>query len=393
MKVLILTAVPFPNGMAATNRIKCYAKALAEQGVDCKVLCFRRSDIKTNTTKEGREDGVEFKYVGRNSIRSKGWKGRLEDLIDHLHLLLSLLLTVNKNTVVFSYGSTLHFGNMLIMVTHLKGGTFVRDLVEIPNVVLNDTPKQKRIREKELKCQFPRYDGVIAISTALKEMAEVYINKPNAVLQVPILVDYEKYYLEDQSEVAEKSFIFHSGTLTDQKDGITGMIEAFGKAVNSIDTPIYFYSTGYIEKSPQREEIKGIIEKYGIEDNVRFLGYLSDKELQEYMKKASLVIINKYKTEQNIYCFSTKLGEYMAAGIPVIITNVGEAMNWLIDGADARIVETENNDALATAIIELIDNKGLRKRIGERGRETCKRSFDYHNYGKPIRDFFQSLMK
>ena len=50
MKVLILTAVPFPNGMAATNRIKCYVKALAEQGVDCKVLCFRRSDIKTNTT-------------------------------------------------------------------------------------------------------------------------------------------------------------------------------------------------------------------------------------------------------------------------------------------------------------------------------------------------------
>ena len=45
MKVYILTREPFPNGMAATNRIKCYAKAILQKGVLCEVLIFTRTEI------------------------------------------------------------------------------------------------------------------------------------------------------------------------------------------------------------------------------------------------------------------------------------------------------------------------------------------------------------
>ena len=393
MRVLILTATPFPDGMAATNRIKCYAKALVEQGCDCNVVCFRRSDISTNIHKAGTTNGVNYRYVGRKSIRSKGWMGRLEDVIDHIHLLLSLLWSVNKDTVVFSYGSTLYYGNMLITATHLKEGVFVRDLVEIPNVTSNDTPQTKRIRKLELTKQFPRYDGVIAISEALEDLAEKHITKSNAVLKVPILVDYEKYCLEDTSDLSEKLYIFHSGTLTEQKDGFAGMIEAFGIAASKIDRPIYFYSTGNLSKSRNEKKIKELINRYRIEDRVKFLGYLSDEELRNYIKGASLVIINKYRTEQNIYCFSTKLGEYMAAGKPVIITNVGEAMNWLTDQKDSYIVEPENAQTLSEAILTLLSDDNLRKEIANNGRVTCKKCFDYHNYGKALVDFFKSLQK
>ena len=88
MKVLILTAVPFPNGMAPTNRNKCYAKALIGEGVDCKVICFRRSDIESNKERNGIDDGVPFQYIGRKSLHSKNAiRGKLEDIIDHLLLL------------------------------------------------------------------------------------------------------------------------------------------------------------------------------------------------------------------------------------------------------------------------------------------------------------------
>lgn len=63
-----------------------------------------------------------------------------------------------------------------------------------------------------------------------------------------------------------------------------------------------------------------------------FTGYLSHEDLKDYLSKASMVIINKYRNQQNEHCFSTKLGEYLAAAKPVIITNVGEAMNWLENG-------------------------------------------------------------
>jgi glycosyltransferase involved in cell wall biosynthesis len=395
MKVYILTAVPFPNGMAPTNRIKCYAKALIGEGVDCKVICFRRSDIESNKERNGIDDGVPFQYIGRNSLHSKNAiRGKLEDIIDHLLLLFYLLFKVKKNTIVFSYGSTLHYGNMLISVTHLKRGVFVRDLVEMPNVTANDTPKQKRIREQELTTQFPRYDGVVAISEALEKMATEHMSKENAVLRVPILVDYDKYSMEDMSDKADCVYVFHSGKLTEQKDGIVGMIEAFAKAQKKMPgLKVRFYSTGDANKSRDAIKIKNVIEKYGVGDSIRFLGYLTDDELKGYLQRASLVIINKYRTEQNVYCFSTKLGEYMAAGKPVIITKIGEAMNWLKHGYDSYIVEPEDNEALSDAIETLLTNKPFRKMIGNNGRETCKRCFGYDNYGKTLVDFFSSLMR
>ena len=66
MKVYIVTKEPFPNGMAATNRIKCYAKAIISQGVSCEVLIFSRTEmVETikNTEANGVYDNIPFKYV------------------------------------------------------------------------------------------------------------------------------------------------------------------------------------------------------------------------------------------------------------------------------------------------------------------------------------------
>ena len=393
MNVFITTAVPFPFGMAPTNRIKCYAKALIEEDVNCKVICFRRTELVNNTERVGIYEGVPFYYIGRNSIRPHNkLLGVLIDVVDHFHMLLFLLCRLHKNDIVFSYGSTLHYGNMLIAVTHLKGGVFVRDLVEIPNVTLNDTLHQQRVRRAELERQFPRYDGVIAISSALVNTAEKHIGKSKAVLKIPILVEYDKYCLEDKSDEVETPYVFHSGTLSDQKDGFSGMVEAFGQAVCHINKTIHFISTGRLEQSPQKDKIKDLIKNYHLEDKLMFTGYLSDEELKNYLMKASLVIINKNRTEQNEYCFSTKLGEYMAAGKPVIITRLGEAVNWLTDGVDVLFVEPENTEQLSEAITELFSNKMLRDSIAHNERITCKKSFDYHNYGKIMVNFFNNLI-
>ena len=122
-----------------------------------------------------------------------------------------------------------------------------------------------------------------------------------------------------------------------------------------------------------------------------FTGYISDEELKENLSKASLVIINKYPNQQNTYCFSTKLGEYLAAGKPVIITNVGEAMNWLKDGESAYIVEPNDTDSLAKAIVDAFNNSEKRKMIGINGQKICKECFDYRNYGAKLQHFFNSI--
>ena len=75
MKVYIVTGEPFPNGMAATNRIKCYAWALLGQDVEVEVLIFRRTEgpglMLGNKTGVGNFKGINYRYIGNTSIRKK----------------------------------------------------------------------------------------------------------------------------------------------------------------------------------------------------------------------------------------------------------------------------------------------------------------------------------
>lgn len=104
-----------------------------------------------------------------------------------------------------------------------------------------------------------------------------------------------------------------------------------------------------------------------------------------------MVIINKYHNQQNTYCFSTKLGEYLAAAKPVVITNVGEVVNWLENGKSAYVIKPKDSNALANAIVQVFNNPDKARLIGRAGQQLCQRSFDYRVWSKPLVDFMKQI--
>ena len=386
--------------MAATNRIKCYARAIAEQGIECEILNFTRTEVygKTpqNTEGVGIYEDIPFKYIGGTPLRASNVIVRqLNDRLDRWKLKTYLKCNLREGDIVLGYiGTDVLYVNQLIKIIHNCGAKYVRELCEYPYGT-NSAESKAIIKNREITFskQFPICDGFIAISDALANVASKYKSPQGKILKVPILVDFESYNLDDCSKEAINPYIFHSGTLYEQKDGILGMIEAFGMVKENSKLNIHFISTGSIDKSPHADKIKELIKKYNIRDCIHFTGYLSDDELKDYLSKASLVIINKYRTQQNQYCFSTKLGEYLAAEKPVIITNVGEAMNWLKDGESAYIIEPEDVKALFNKIIYAFSDDSKRQDIASKGKDLCKKSFSYQSHGKRLVEFFQNLSK
>lgn len=394
MKVYIITREPFPNGMAATNRIKCYAKALIQEGVQCKVLIFIRTENKGTIIKniegKGVFEGIPFQYIGGTPIRkSNVFIRKMDDYLDRLRLAIYLKRNLREGDIVLCYcGVFVFFINWLIGIIHSKKAKFIKDVCELPYGTSKENKSNIRKRNIMLRKQFPKCNGFISISDALKDLVDKYKSPSAKNIKIPIMVDFEKYSLEDRSNQAAIPYIFHSGTLYEQKDGILGMIEAFGKVCQMYDKPLNFISTGFINKSPHAKDIRGLIHRYKLADKIYFTGYLSVDELQEYLSKASLVIINKYDTQQNKYCFSTKLAEYLAAEKTIILTNVGEAMCWLRDQESAYIVEPKNLGQLSNKIIYALENKEKSKLIAQRGKQVCMNYFDYKQYGRKLINFF-----
>ena len=205
------------------------------------------------------------------------------------------------------------------------------------------------------------------------------------------MVEYEHYCISKEVSDTEIPYIFHAGTLYQQKDGILGMIEAFGMAKQRLQMPIKYILTGTVETSPQSKEIQCLIKKFHLEDSVEFVGYLVREQIKEYLSKASLVISNRPKSKQDYYGFSTKVGEYLASGTPLITTNWGEAVNWLKDGESAYIIEPEDTNALANAIVQVFSNLDQARQIGKAGQQLCQRCFDYRVWSNPLVDFLKQL--
>ena len=67
--------------------------------------------------------------------------------------------------------------------------------------------------------------------------------------------------------------------------------------------------------------------------------------------------------------------EAMAAGLPVVITDVGGAREQVVDGVNGRVTPRDDPDALAAAIVALSRDAELRRAMGERGRTRAAERF------------------
>lgn len=397
MKVFILTTGPFPYGMASTARIKCYAKALQKANINCEVDVFERNShfVKDKTYKKVRvtDEGFKYWYAGSKLYGSSNKLIQfINNWLDKQSMKKYLKQNIRKGDFVLLYFSDVKFSLDLIKIIHKKGAFVLKELNEIPGK--GNLSRKNQIIKKETENKvLNKFDGIICISDALIEYSKEYISQNCELIKIPILVDFKKYDIQDKQNCIYPKYIFHSGSLIERKDGILGMIEAFGKALSMLNEPILFYCTGNYENTPHRNEIKNLINKYNLQNKLIFTGYLSEEELKIKLSGASLVIINKLVTIQNTYCFSTKLAEYMAAAKPVIITNVGEATNWLSNKENAYIIEPNDINLLADTIVYAINNKEERVKIGENGKKICRKYFDANNYSEKFKEYLDLISK
>lgn len=393
MKIYIVLIDSFPHGQASTARVISYCKGFLSHGVECEVIVpiamERHNDPVINPDAVGVYDGIHYRYISSNPHRGKFMICRqLKDRWDYLNTLLYLKKHVKGDDRVIMYRGGCIWNNLAASVVHSNGAKIVMELNELPYGTGSETSTRIRLRKKMLKKVFPKFDGFLSISETLSDLVKEYA--PSARnLKVPIIVD-TNIANGVQPYPSERPYIFHSGTLYEQKDGIVGMLEAFAMANSRLGGKYDFIMTGNINNTTDKGKMEAVINKYHIADHIKFTGYLSVKELREYQKGSSMMIINKYKTQQNKYCFSTKLGEYLAFAKPVIITNVGEAMNYLNDD-NAYIVETGNPEKIAEKLVEISEHPSNAEVKGKHGFELAQKTFNNNYQAGRIINFLQTL--
>jgi glycosyltransferase involved in cell wall biosynthesis len=156
--------------------------------------------------------------------------------------------------------------------------------------------------------------------------------------------------------------IFYVGMLEKRK-GVDILIRAISIIKKDIsEIHLFIAGTG-------KEEInlKNLVKELNVEENVKFLGFISEEEKYSYYKSADVCVFPSRFDWSPVV-----LPEAMACGNPVVASNVGGIPYIVEDGKTGLLFEFENVEDLAEKIITLVKDKELREKMGEAGKGRVK---------------------
>ncbi len=108
--------------------------------------------------------------------------------------------------------------------------------------------------------------------------------------------------------------------------------------------------------------------RLGIEGDVRFLGLRND--VVAILKAADIGLLTSHEEG-----FANAIIESMAAGLPMIVTDVGGNAEAVIDGSSGLVVPAQAPEPLAEALVRLSGDDELRARFGAKGRARAETNF------------------
>lgn len=136
------------------------------------------------------------------------------------------------------------------------------------------------------------------------------------------------------------------------------------------------------EEAALREEVR----KLGLTDHVCFLGWQST--LAPLFERWDVFVLPSLEE-----AFGMALTEAMAAGLPVISTNVGGIPEIVANGETGWLVPPADPVALSEYIAKLLADPGERKRMGMAGRARVLAKFSRESMVSAIGEIYDGLLK
>lgn len=128
---------------------------------------------------------------------------------------------------------------------------------------------------------------------------------------------------------------------------------------------------------PLRAELEALRVAYGLEDRVRLLGAVPESTVGELLSRASVSVLpSRVQEDGQMDGIPVALMEAMAAGVPVVASDISGVPELVENERSGMLVPPGDAEAVATAVRTLLANPDAARRMGARGRERVRRSFE-----------------
>ena len=235
-------------------------------------------------------------------------------------------------------------------------------------------PKRSILHRSLYKIIMSRADRIFSTSRAMALEINNYTTKDVTV--IPFGVDVQRFQVVNK----EKNQLL-IGTLKSLEKiyGIDILIKATKIVVERMpDVKCHIYGRGSQEAS-----LRKLIHDLDLSDNIELKGYISNNNASDAL--ATFDVFCALSREES---FGVSVIEASAASVPVVVSNVGGLPEVVIDQETGIIVDKEDYQAAADAILMLLENQSLRDSMGYNGRDFVTKNYNWNANVESMKSYY-----
>lgn len=362
-------------------------RILKEQGFEIYVLCFGFRNTYTSPVAEinitrinipGKLKDILFFFLNTIPVYEWLWASRIRKFIIsnslevlHVHDLYMARTAhygIKQSKKDIPLILDLHENYPFTVTTYNWTKGFFRNLISRPGEWLK---KEKKYLDSA--------DWIIVLSTDYRDLLvarypELSIESFVVLPNVPDLSQVSKRGNKIVQNPFNQKFpvLFYYGVIAERR-GVFDALEVFIDLVKG-NYHVNFLLIGPVDKKDTPRFFKLIQQKF-LSGRVHYIPWIDSNDLPSYLETVDICVAPFHKNPQHESGVANKIYEYMLGGKPIIASNCIPQQN-LIEKHNCGLVFSSNNE-FKGAIAKLLEDKGLRDRLGENGYDAIMKEYNF----------------
>jgi L-malate glycosyltransferase len=265
-----------------------------------------------------------------------------------------------------------HFASGYGLLANLAG--FSPMLLSVLGSDVYDFPKRSFFHKLLLRWNLRKADAIASTSNCMAAQTR-RIHNHSHVFITPFGVEVDKFMAIQKPHDLVKKIIIGTVKKLEWKYGIDILIQAFAKVWKYIGMPdnLFLEICGEGEKLHQ---LKALATSLGVVDRVSFHGRVPHAKVPHMLRRMDIyVALSRFDSES----FGVAILEAAACEKPVVVSDAQGLAEVTVDHKMGFVVPKGDVDAAAHAIMRLIQDEALRKKMGRFGRQHVKMKYAWHD--------------
>jgi len=244
----------------------------------------------------------------------------------------------------------------------------VHDLSSLEAELDDATHEAARLRSIE-GLVFKRAGRVVAITSELRRLiSEHHHRSPERIAVIP---DGTSIDVTARCHRPSANAVYYVGQLYPWK-GVDTLLHAA-----AADSEAQYVLVGGTEEAgtsePDIERLKALAHQLNVADRVRFTGWVPYREVSQLLRDAAVTVIPLPDTTFGRYFTSPlKLFDYMAAGVPIVASDLPSLRDVLRHESNALVVPPGDHLALADAVKRLRTDPPFARRLADQAQDDVR---------------------